>query len=705
MTASRASGPEDFLCEIWVEELPVRYIMPAVRQLEALCSRLCGERGIMHEGMTTYATQNRLALVVRGMAAVTRHETRTVVGPPRKALYDSQGQLTAAANGFARKYGIAPEQITCENDRAVVRVTIGGEKTAEVLAAALPGIIGSINFPKSMVWEESRFSFARPIRNLVVLFGARVLPVAVAGVKAANKTRGLAGHANRLITIRTARAYAAVLKNHCVLVDPAERKAVIQKLAQQLLAPLGAALVPGETLVDDVCFMVEHPVAIVGSFNKEFLDLPEVALISCLRDTQKFFPVVDARGTLVPYFLGFRNGISQNQAVVREGYCRVVEARLRDIQFFVRKDRQTTLEHKVPSLRRLTQAEELGSVYEKAQRLVSLSSRIAGLLACPPEEEALIGRAALLAKADLVTEMVFEYPELQGTMGGIYAGMDGEDSRVAAAITEQYLPTRLGGPLPQTRLGAILAVADKIDSLCSSFVLGYVPRGSGDPFGLRRMALGMVNIIFAFRFDLPLAVLIDEAFGRLPESLRQKHTQATEALLAFVRQRLAVYFREKGYAHDLVEAVLSYKWLDLLGAQARLDAFGAVRVDERFESFILLFRRADNIIAQARQKGCAFDSAPRPEKFTTPEERRLWEVCSMLDADYVGLVQERAFQQLFFRLVEFQIMLHAFFDTVLVMDPDEQVRTNRLSLINHFLQYFFILADCSKIVLPGDEKQ
>ncbi|MFH1282245.1 MAG: glycine--tRNA ligase subunit beta [bacterium] len=690
---------EDFLLELWVEEIPSGYITHALTCLKKyICDSLDNHK-VNYKSAYTYGTPNRLVVYIEKVAVFSEKETKEVYGPSEKMLLDDNKQFTIQAQGFAKKFNIKPEHIKIKDGRGVVSITSGNEKTRTILARVLPELILKIEFPKTMVWEQTQFRFARPIRNIVALLGKDVVHFRVAGVKSSKKTLGLHVYSEKFIIINNPQQYAQKLKDNCVIVDPVKRKEAIIKLAQQSLKNYNANISYDETLIEEICFLVEHPVAIVGSFNKEFLDLPGIVLISCLKDKQKFLTVVDKAGKLLPYFVGFRNGVSEHQDIVREGYEKVVEARLRDVKFFFEKDKQTKLEERVEKLHAVVQNEQLGSLHQKVSRIMVLAGGIAQELKLSQNEQSMLQRAVKLCKTDLITEMVFEYPELQGIIGGIYAGLDGEAPEVAQAISQHYRPLQMGEPLPENIIGKILAIADKIDSLNSSFVLGYIPKGSGDPYGLRRMALGIINIALENNFEISIQSILNKSIELFPEELHEKNMDALANALDFIKQRLSVQFSSLGFSYDTVDAILSSPgWgKSLVNTKVRLQALKEIRSHQNFEPFIILYKRAANILRQASEMKLEFEGDCDPKLFKQKEETDLWERCSNLEKTYFDCLNKREYNKLFFALLEFKDPLNSFFDKVMVMVDAEALKINRLKLIKKFNSYFAPLADFSKI--------
>ena len=494
---------KDLLLEVGVEELPARFLTPALEALKVLGEGALKDAGLRFKSVRSLGTPRRLALLVDGLALQAEDRVQESLGPAMAQAKDAQGNWTPAAQGFARSQGTTPDKLeTRETERGPRLCAVrrdAGLPAEKVLPFLLPELIKKIPFPKNMVWEESRFSFARPIRWIAALYGAHVVKFSLAGVKSANKTFGLRIHGKKAVVLPSPDRYEHLLKDRLVVADPAERRSLVEKQIHQAIKSVKGRVPLEEhaSLLDEVTNLVEHPVGILGSFDPKRLELPPEVLVTSMKKHQKYFPVFDEKGELVPHFVGIRNGMSENQVVVREGYERVLAARLSDAEFFFREDRKTTLEEKAPLLKGVLFQKELGSVWEKIERVAGLAAFLGESLGVSDEEKAAADRVARLGKADLVSAMVGDFPELQGVMGRIYAQAEGLPPRVAEGIERHYWPLTADGALPEDAPAAVVALADKLDTLAGDFLVGLVPTGSQDPYGLRRAAVGALRILEA----------------------------------------------------------------------------------------------------------------------------------------------------------------------------------------------------------------
>jgi len=691
------------LLEIGTEELPASYIEPALRQMTQLAEKYFAARGLACGRFATYATPRRLTLFIEGLAEKSDDRVEEITGPAARAGRDAAGNFTLAAKGFAGKHGIAPEDLaiktTDKGEYLCVRRKIPGEKAERIIAAVFPELIGTITFPKTMVWEPSHFRFARPIRSLVALYGDKVIRFTIAGVKSGNTTRGLHTVSTKKITVKSPDTYMTALRNNCVLVDSVERQTVVLKNIESAARRARGAAIADASLIAEVNFLVEHPVAVLGRFDEKYLKLPPEVLVTCLKKKQKCFAIDAADGTLSNFFIGIRNGISEYQETVREGYERVLTARLADAEFFFRKDTQTTLAAKTERLRRVVFQQKLGSVYDKIQRIEKIAVAVTGhcgsgsAFSVEPQD---IAKASCLAKADLTTDMVFEYPELQGVIGRIYAQHDGEKEDISRAVEEHYRPLTAEGELPVTGIGTVLALADKIDTLVGDFAVGLIPTGSQDPYGLRRLASGIVRIILEKEVPLTLNDLIEAAFLLLPETIRQ--TTAVKAqVMDFFRQRLEGLWSAEGYRFDEIRAVTATGYSDIRDAARRLAALKQIRAQADFEPLAGAFKRASNILRQAEKMGIAVPDAVRDDLFRDEAERSLAAAVRQVSAGIQALINDKDYVPALQKMVGLKGDLDRFFDTIMVMVDDEAVRANRLAILRYTTALFFKILDFSML--------
>lgn len=680
-----------FLLEVGVEEIPDWMIPPALEDLRASFERLAAEQGLA-DGLVvmTDATPRRLVLRVENLPERQPDREEWVLGPPRAAAFQD-GRPTPAAEGFARKMGVAVSDLvireTPRGEYVACRRSIPGRSACEILAESLPGLILGIHFPKTMYWPgKGGPRFIRPIRWLVALLGEEVVPFEIAGVRAGNTSRGHRLLGSTTIPVSTA-DYQDQLRRNYVLVSAEERRQKIEGDIARLLENTGLRLRPDPALLTTLVFLTEYPTPILGSFDPEFLGLPEEVLVTVMRRHQKYFSLEDAQGRLAPHFIAVLNTDGDPEGLVRQGNERVLRARFNDARFFWEVDQQKKLEERVPMLAQVTYQARLGSYLDKARRMVRLGRRLALLLKADP---APVERAALLAKCDLTTEMVKEFTELQGIMGGLYARRQGEPEEVWRAIYEHYRPESMEDTIPGTLTGCLVALADKLDALQGCFRLGLVPSGSRDPFALRRAAQGVVRILVEGRLPLPLRRLI----GR------------DAALVEFFADRLRYYFRDvRGFRYDEVNAVLAAGWDDLTDLESRLVALQQVRPTENFEPLAVSFKRIKNILRQAGVPAAPAEERPvKEELLEAGPERELWQAFQRLKRQVAGQRKRKQYREALEAIASLRPAVDRFFDKVLVNAPDPAIRENRLNMLSRLLQEFSSIADFSEIVTSQEEK-
>lgn len=684
---------KDLLLEIGTEEIPAHAMPNLLREMKRLAGEMLTEHRISYDEIRTLGTPRRMALIVTGAAerqADVNTETR---GPAISIAFDADGNPTKAGAGFARGQHVAPEALIRRDGYVYAAVHETGAPTAEILKELLPALIRAIPLPNSMRWGDLDFRFIRPIRWIVALYGTDVVPFTLAEVTSGNRSRGHRTLAPEDFAIPAAADYEKACEAAYIIVDPVRRRVMISEQIAAAAKACGGTAEITPDLLEEVLYLVEYPTALSGSFEEKYLALPAEAVITPMRDHQRYFPVKAADGRLLPVFITVRNGGREHLDVVAHGNERVLRARLADAQFFFDEDRKKTLAEHREKLHTVVFQQGLGSMYEKTERLAQLAASVvedmtAGDDAAYEPMAADARRAAELSKADLVTGMVTEFTELQGIMGREYALLDGEKPEVACAIDEQYMPRFAGDALPESDLGFALSVADKIDNIVGTFSRGKIPTGSQDPFGLRRQALGLVNMLILHESGILLSDLVDEACDLydLDDAARSK-MQVDVA--EFIRLRLKNVLTERGVRYDVQEAVLS-----------DVDAVADVPVRAAYVERLLAaddaaaivqsFVRVGNI-ARSASTG-AVDSA----LFAADEERILlaaYETAVELRAsgsdDDGTLAVER-------RLAA---AIAAFFDAVMVMDQDERIKANRLSLLKSIDDYLLETADFSKIVL------
>lgn len=685
---------EALYLEIGSEEIPAGYILPALEAMSTQMVRFLDENRIPHGEPFTTGTPRRLVLKVAGVGLHQEACTTEIMGPPRQVAYDAEGRPTKAAEGFARGQGVAVEDIrikkTPKGEYLCVVREETGVSTRELLEKMLPDFVAHIPFPKSMRWGSLHVTFARPIRWIVALLGGEVLHFQYGDIQSGNQSFGHRFLSPQWVTVSDYESHRENLRKHFVILDREERRNLIAKGIQEAARSVGGRILEDEELLDEVAQIVEHPQPVVGEFEEKFLKLPPELLITVIKKHQRYFAVTDEKGNLLRYFVTVANTVPRDVKVVAAGNARVVRARLEDARFYYEEDQKVRLEDRTEQLKGVVFHSKLGTSWEKVERFTALARWLGEKLA--PECLDSLLRAAYLSKADLVTGMVGEFPELQGVMGRAYARLQGEPEAVAQAIFEHYLPNRAGGPVPESMEGSLLSIADKMDTIVSCFGVGLIPSGTADPFALRRQTLGIIRIILEKPFIVSLSGMIDQALPLLSSKLTSPAEEVKKAVLEFFQGRLHHYLvSQEGLSSDVVEASLAVGIDDLVDAVARTRALAAFKLRPDFESLAVAFKRVVNIIKEPETIPVA------PELLQNAEEQalfaNLWDTEGVVsgclaNADYDAALESMS------RLKGF---IDAFFDSVLVMDKDEAVRRNRLALLTRIRNLFSGVADFRKI--------
>lgn len=674
-----------FLLEIGSEEIPARFIPTGLQLLREGITSLLREAAIESGEIQQFATPRRLAILINNVSHCQRDREREVTGPPKRVAFDDRGQPTPAATGFARQMNIDVHSLrtkqTPRGEYVIALVRETGKPTIEILAQALPVLISSLQLPKSMRWGSGSIRYFRPIHWVLSLFGSDIVSFELDGIRSGNISYGHRFLSPAAMTIQDPSTYLKALRHNHVVADPAERHQIIRKDIRDIEEQSDCRVIEDNELLETVVNLVEFPHAVLGNFESHFLELPKELLTTVMKVHQKYFGVTDKDGKLLPAFVLISNTARENAGTVRAGAERVLRARLGDAEFYFREDRQQPLSAYVEKLKKVTFQEKLGSLYDKVTRISSLCSFLAEQLGLSPDDR--LVRAAGLCKADLVTGVVREFPELQGYMGMIYAIHSGEDRDVATAIHDHYLPRYPGDAMPSGELGTIISLADRIDTITSFFSLGQIPTGSEDPFALRRHATAIINILQERDYPLPLELLIDESLKHLhiPEKERGDTTQK---ILQFFQTRLEGILQSVGYSYDMINAVLTGSSLNIKTIKMRLDIIETLKNTSGFPELLTVAKRVYNILQSVQQK---------PEldegRLTEPSEKSLLAAIAstgkaMDNHDYRSLFQLTA-------------PVNAFFDSVLVMDKDPVIRANRLALLLAVKKLFNTLGDFSKI--------
>ncbi|GBC99391.1 Glycine--tRNA ligase beta subunit [bacterium HR17] len=700
------------LLEIGTEEMPARFMVPAQVQLRKLLEQTLDELRLPHGTVRTMGTPRRLAALV---ADVAEHQTpiiREVRGPTRQAAFDAHGRPTEAAERFARAQGVAVSDLVIKaTDKGEFVFAVKrdeGRPAIEVLAATLPHLIRQLSFPKTMRWEPSGLRFGRPIRWIVALLDEAIIPFEIAGVRSDRVTYGRrftdGSSRGKPISLTTAALYESALELGRVIVDPARRRALLRSQVQAAAAECnGTALMPDE-LLEEVNFLVEEPVALLGSFDPRYLELPPELLVTVMMHHQRYFPIARAAPTeqplqLLPFFVVVCNGAPSRPETVRRGNEKVITARFEDARFYFAEDRQQPLTAFVPRLADIVFQQGLGTMADKTQRLKALTAALCAQWGVDADTFALVQRAAELCKADLATRLVNEFTELQGVIGRIYALLDGEPPAVAWAIEDHYKPQPPDYTLPRHLVGWLLAVADRVDTLCACFDRDMVPTGSHDPLGLRRAATTLLVLLRhpPAQVKASLTALLALGLKTLADAgiAQSEPKEAQARLLAFLRERLEALLESEGIDHDLRGAVLA-AGIDMVPAVfARADTLQKLRRarPHDFRTTVDTFTRVTNILMQARQRGESLDDTVQPALFQTEAESALYRAVEQV----FPIVTERAsagdFAGVFSALAELAPTINRFFDEVLVMHEQPSIRRNRLALLHRVEQLLLHLAD------------
>ena len=683
---------KELFLEIGTEEIPAGFIPRAMAEMEAMITKELNNARLSFGEIRTLATPRRLTLVVKDIPAVQPDAEITATGPSKKAAFDSEGKPTKAAEGFARGQGVDVSALqilaTEKGEYLAVTKMETGRPTFELLSEMLPGLISNIPFKKSMRWGDLDVRFARPIHWIVALFDGIIVPFEFGNIASSNVSRGHRFMANTTFPVRDFNHYLDECERHFVIPDPERRKDIIRRETHRVAIAAGGHLLPDEELLDQVTYLVEYPSAVHGTFSEEFLKVPREVLITSMRSHQRYFSIVDANGKLIPGFITINNTLSSDPSVVVKGNERVLRARLSDARFFFEEDKKVKLDERVESLKKVVYQQKLGTSFEKMERFKSLAESLADKL--NPAVKKQSARAAWLCKADLVSAMVGEFPEVQGIMGREYALLEGEDAGVASAIAEHYLPIQAGGALPSSDIGAFVSIADKLDTVCGCFGIGLIPTGAADPYALRRATIGIIAIILDNNYRIPLTTLINEALELLTAKLLRPKGQVADDVLEFFRGRF-VNLLSNEYPSDIVDAVVAAGFNDLVSVRARIAALTAFKNHPDFEPLAGAFKRVGNIIKEGN------DTPVDPNLFEDPAEHALYDTFQGVKNAADKKVLEGAWLEALTEIATLRNSIDSFFDKVMVMADDERVRSNRLALLTGIARMFGSIADFSRI--------
>lgn len=688
---------KDLLFEIGLEEVPARFLRAAMEQLEERMVKWLEQSRIAYGEVHSYATPRRLAVLVKSVAEKQEDVQEEVKGPSRKIALDENGNWSKAALGFARGQGVDPEQFTFKELNGVEYIYVtkssNGVETSALLSEALLGILSSMTFPKHMRWGSYEYKFIRPIRWITALFGTDVIDLEVTGVKSGNVTRGHRFLGTEAV-VPEAGAYQEVLRGQHVIVDVKEREGMILEQIESLAAEKNWTIAVKDDLLEEVLFLVETPTVLFGTFDPSFLNIPQEVLITSMREHQRYFPVLDGQGQLLPFFVTVRNGDKRSLDVIAKGNEKVLRARLSDAKFFYEEDQKLEIKDALSKLESIVFHEEIGTVGDKVRRIRRIADQIGEALQISGTDSESVSRAADICKFDLVTQMVYEFPELQGVMGEDYARKAGEREDVAKAVFEHYQPRSASDDVPSSLVGSIVSIADKIDTIVGCFSIGIIPTGSQDPYALRRQSQGIVQILLAKQMPLTLSRLFDIALGVHAElrSLDRQPDDIRKDLAEFFGLRVKKLLSET-LRYDVVDAVISAGFDDVISVVSRGEALmQAVNSGDDFKTTVESFNRVSNLAAKAEK------AEVQEQLFVEEAESNLFRAWQSITADYHAALSERDGAKALALLADIKEAVTKFFDSVMVMAEDERVRANRLGLLASIDRDLKQFADFNKLV-------
>ena len=680
---------KDLLFEIGAEEIPAGFMPNILGQLKTLAETKLNDAHLPFESIATYGTPRRLALIVKGLSDTSAEISERHKGPSASIAYDADGNPTKAAIGFARGKGLDVADLVVEDGYIYAETKTAGVPAKDIVTDMLPHLITGLNFPKSMHWGNLDAKFVRPVRWLVALLDEEVIPVEFATVKSGNVTRGHRFLGADEITIKNAASYVNTLKENFVMVDQDARRELISKQLHDIAASKNASIVWDDDLLEEINYLVEWPTALCGGFEESYLALPDAAIITPMKDHQRYFPLVDQDGKLLPMFLTVRNGSDHSIEVVQAGNERVLRARLDDAKFFFNEDRKKPLIDRQDGLTKIVFQEGLGNLADKTERLLTLGRVFSEECELHEDARVVLERATELAKTDLTTGMVTEFTELQGVMGKEYALLDGESPEVAEAIFEQYLPRFAGDVLPQTEAGKVLSIIDKIDNIVATFSRGLIPTGSQDPYALRRQTIGILNILLNSEWNISLRPIIVESMNLLnvPE---EKQDELLGQVEEFITLRLKNIFLDREVPHHVIDLLLSNNELSVADAEGLVKALLANRIDENVE-LVQAFTRMYNLVKDVTYTGV--DESLLKED----AERALYEAATKASEASIDAWDNNDYDAVVAVPATLVPVINTFFEDVMVMDKDEAIKANRLQLVRLAYSVMAIIGDISAL--------
>ncbi len=685
---------KNLIIEIGTEELPPKALLKLSNAFSnGIIDRL-KQAGLSFVDSKSYATPRRLALFIDNLECTQEDQVIDRKGPALQAAYDKDGNPTKAAEGFARSCGTTVDQLDkLETDKGswlFYKVTQKGKSAADLIPEFVQQSLDALPIPKRMRWGSSNVEFVRPVHWILMMMGEEVIDTTILDIKSSNFTRGHRFYANEDMSIKCPKEYLSTLSEKGkVIPDFAERREIIKEKTLAVAESLNGVAIIDEDLLNEVTALVEWPVPIAGDFEESFLEVPQEALISSMQDHQKYFPVVDKDGKLLPHFITVSNIDSTNPEAVKSGNERVIRPRLADAAFFWSQDRKNKLESNIEKLKTVVFQNKLGTVFEKSCRVAELATIIAERVGADPENAA---RAAVLAKCDLMSDMVGEFPDLQGIMGRYYANLDGEEAEVANAIEQHYLPKFAGDSLPTCKTASALALADRVDTICGIFGIGQLPTGDKDPFALRRAALGIIRILTENKYNLDLKLLLTAATAQLPGDIDQSKT--VNEVYNFIIERLKGYYADQGVSANVFDAVQSTSPAELTDFEKRINACIEFSKLEESESLAAANKRIKNILKKVEG-----DIAENVDNSLLQEdaEKALADAVATAETKVMPLFEEREYTKALSELATLRTTVDTFFDNVMVMADDEAIKGNRIAMLNKLSNMFMQAADISRL--------
>ncbi len=688
------SDNANFLCEIGTEEIPAGYIPSIIKDLEKIFKQKLQENRISFTGIEAFATPRRLVVFGYEIAASQSEDEIEIKGPAAKAAYDDKGEPTKALSGFISGNKILKENIftkkTEKGEYIFARKKMESEQSEKIIPGIIEFIIKNIGTPKKMRWSDKTIAFPRPISYFLLLLNDKIIPFELDGIKSSNKSRGHFIQHNKMIEVKKIKDYESLLNQNGIILNNAKRKEYIHNELIHAANEIDGTLVDDADLLNTVTFLIENPYIVKCDFAKEFLNIPDIVLITEMKEHQKYFAVKDKDGALMPNFLVVSN--NPPTAYIKKGNERVISARFSDASFFFKEDRKTKLIEKAEALKNVLFHKELGTIYDKIIRMSTIAEHISQALNLDEKTLQKIKRAIQLSKADLVTSMVFEFSSLQGKIGRIYALLDGEDEETANAIDEHYKPRFQNDELPTNIVSVVVSIAEKFDNIFGAFSVGNIPKGSEDPYALRRQANAIVEILIKNKLHILLNDVLDQI-----SSLYKNGKSYITKILDFITARAKTIFQENGYRYDEIDSCLSIGYFNYFELFKRADSIHEFRKNKNFSEMLLSFKRMNNILTIFSEKNPDHKFHFDQEKLEEKAEKDLYNFFESKKNEIADFIRLNNYANLFSLLIEGKLIIDNFFDKVMVMSEQIELRDNRLALLNNILSPFKNLLDFSKI--------